>query len=779
MSSPAGPNAIPLSVLQLQEGAVTHVYEMPGGRPGEADMASAIEAQLYLDQRLVDDSQGPQGWAFGMTEGTVPVPFTMPREVHEVSRLRRAEGYWVTRKAAAIVMLSSLAVCAMINNRPIGALVQNAEIGLSNLFDHAGPTETPIIAHGKTVPISVDIRSKDKSGVSRVDPQAVEKFRDKVRAELDRGGKGSYIEEMGSAGEASDEGYAGIGVADPAGQGNDKLAHVRADKGAAEARTAFGHEPIPTIDVTWSQDVLKPRQKAKLEKLAQKAGYTDLDAAIAALDAGKPIDAKLAKKLTAAFLAHRGDTLSAKVFEPGKDKVIGEKVTPGEGLPYDDVNGWKPFFIPMIPIRRREWYKTQRQRWLPRIGWKPGFRLPRLYKFEQDEENVLVRVRPEAIQEDNTLVDMPWRMERKHEHELRDGLVTQVLRADWKDKTDKDQSMRLTFVNFTPTPETLELYGEALKIFAASHDETQVTDIISNIFVYPSEDAGTAHEDPSRISVGGDKQDPPSVLGHCLPLMEEIEMHMPATLDPAELAAIFDDFVFNPVGTLGHELTHGATAVPDKQTLRQVVARGIRRAMRPVGPRWLNPMAPVAGEVLPQHMQYAPDAQPLQFRIRYLAADADHNISTIEETVDADDSRLGHMLDAEIVGYQITRYSGTNDQENGAEVGLANVIRIVQDQRIPFTEAGVHVALRLLDSGETGKYADGYNPDPRAQAALARHMGANPDVFPFEFSDPPEVTITAMDPEDDPVIRQATIDSRSRRFLAPDDMVAVLAGVRR
>lgn len=778
MSTPNRPETIPSPLVTRPDEIVVNVYPVPG-IAAEPDLESAGLAEEFLHQRLVDDSGTGRRVGLGMTEWRVPVVGVTPGgDLHDVTRLRKAEGWFISKKVAAAVWLGSF---ALFNAHPISAAVQDVNHAVYRFIDPVGGIEKPIVAAGETITVNVAARSGDKVGDSSVNSAALYRFRTEVSEALAHGGVGSKIESITDHGGASDErvGDASIGVADPKGEGNNKLADERAVEAGDDVKAEFQGEDIPVIAETHSENVLSKKEKQHLEKAAKKAGFTNLYDAVQTLDAGKPMNAKLAKALTAAFVAKRGAKLSATIHVPGKAAVIGHRFIAGKDNSPPGPKGWKPYLIPLPFLRRRERYQAERPRW-PRLAVVPGFRLPRLRFFKQNDENVLVRLRPEAEQVGGTLVDNPWAFDRKHEHEARDGLWNRILRADFKDSEDEDRAMRLTFVGMKPTAETERLYGEALKIFAASHATTKIDEIISGIFIYPSENAGINHRDPRRLNIGIDKQRPnPNVAGYCMPLLEVIEMHMPATQDPKELAEMFADYAVNRLRTLGHELGHGTDAIPEKQRLTPVRARGIRHGRVPDGDRWKTQMEPLEDVLHPLVMQDSPETPPLQFDVKYRVIDGQGRLGTVHTTVDANDGRLAHVDDAIIRGYQLTDYSAEHPGEHYADTVAANVAASVQNQLTPFTEAGVYVNSPVMENGMPGDFADGYKPDPRAQMVVTHAMGARAGVFPFEFEDAPDVSITSLAPEDDPLMREVMIRARSRRVLPPGEMVAILANVRR
>ena len=116
-------------------------------------------------------------------------------------------------------------------------------------------------------------------------------------------------------------------------------------------------------------------------------------------------------------------------------------------------------------------------------AWKfvPGKELmiPKILKTPRDM--VWVRLRPEALQDDGTLVDMPWAYTRKYEHLMRDGRIADILRGRFKNTAGEDKELRIMFVDKSPATKTVEAFEGLIRQFSAMRGG-ELADKITGIF---------------------------------------------------------------------------------------------------------------------------------------------------------------------------------------------------------------------------------------------------------------------------------------------------------
>lgn len=766
----AGPETIPDPVLIVPTALVENTYAREGDRE-YPDLESDEIMERYLEDRFVPD-QPPLNRRVAIEPGApIPVPAVVPGQgVKEVTRLGWSERWIIPKKVAAAVTLAGLALNFGYEAQPLYTAGRDVWHAAYRFFNPVHGTTRAITVPGRTVIITETATSPDRVNATTVNQRDIVAFRTKVERAIDAGG---VVRTVRIDGEASDEwsGDASIGRPD---RGNRVLSRERAanaGRALVADMAADGDQSVP-IEVSSHEVIISPEVKADLEAEARKYGFANLDAAINAVDNGARVNARLARRIRAEFTSKRGAVLTATVEKPGHVVHKTERI-PGHDNPPPGPD-WKfpipLFLIPLKGLRRR----TEQRPRGPRIGLVPGPRFPRLRILKEDKDRAWVRLRPEAENQDGTLVDNPWAYTRKFEHYARDDRVKSVMRADFT-VGGEDRSLRLMFVDHEPEEQTVQLYSAALKLIAAGAEKTGAGKKVTGIFIHPSENAGL-HGEPKRIGPGVDKQLPEDVLGICTPLLKLIEMHMPVTDDPEELARIFATYADNPVGTLGHEQGHEAAIIDEALHIKPVRAAGIPNARIPVENPWKNHMGPVNGQLHRLGERNLPEAPPVRFDVVFTLADNDGEPVRVERRVTADElQRLLHVNEATIVDYRISRYSDDNG-EHFPEVHGANIRRRVTGVETAFEEAGVHMPEATRADGTPANFAAGYRPDPRAQAVVTRELGAEPG-YPLTFSDREiqNVDVQVVDPREDELWREVMIRSRNHRILRPNEMIAVLA----
>ncbi|MFZ1248723.1 MAG: hypothetical protein WAQ24_00170 [Candidatus Saccharimonadales bacterium] len=745
----------------------------------------------YLESRFVPEKPFDLTLTMEPTGKTLPKIERVPVGVRSYPWLQH-DGWSVSPETALKASLLGLLVVNVAANIPnvitaaqdLGDEARQVGHGIYRHFnpvpDVLVPGAVVNITPGKTVTISVDAAASSKAGQNVVDPTAVQKFSDGVNAQM---GKGGRLKEVIITGRSSDE-YStdkDIGVLEKT---NNDLSDRRAAAYAEPITRSLGANAIKP-KLTAVQDVISQELKAQLQADAKRLGFSSLTDAIRKVESGAQTDPSFQKAINEAFTAKRGVTMQATVELPGEDEVEvirTEHYEPGVDNPPEnpdrDYDGkFIPFLIPPLP-RFRKIMKDAIKR-----AWKlvPGKELmiPKILKTPRDM--AWVRLRPEALQEDGTLVDMPWAYSRKYEHLMRDGRIADILCGKFKNAEGKDKELRIMFIDKSPAAETVEEFEGLIKQFAAMRGGS-LADKITGIFVYPESSAGDHHSNPKKIGVGVDKQDDEGVLGFCAPALELVEMHMKETQNPDELREYFADYM-GALWTLSHEAAgHGTGIRSDKVKLLPVRSRLYDNAYISSDP-WEDRMENNYNQNLP--LNYRRRAKwfdrvfrgrnnddKLIFDAEFPVLDRNGNVVTIREQVDANDPRLQHATRVHINGRDVTRYAGTNPAELQAETAASAVTGI----EVPYSEAGAKVnTIRTTDDGTVASFAQGYLASHRDMATYSDIIGAKTGTVPVEFDNPPQVDITYTKPENDRVMQEHYKRARSQRTLRPEEMIAILS----
>lgn len=739
---------------------VESVYPLPG-TTDMPDLESQDIMAEYLMERFMPDS-GPRIRIGTISTGrTMPGIHRVPDGIKEVTRLRKTGEWLISPRAAAIVMLGSAALFNTAGNP--GTIGGAAQYAWHEIFDR--PHDHTISTPGKLTRLDVTADTTNRAGIAKVDPGVVERF---VRGVEDAEKSGGQVRQIRITGNTSDEWgtEASLGVKDPQ---NTLLGKARA-KAAIEAMSADGLKlQASQLTVGEEEHILTAKEQASILKEARADGYPTVKAAIDAVDGGQPVKKSLAKTIRRFFSGkhNRGVSLSATVEHPGKATV---RTVHGEDNPPDVPSPHWRWFIPLLPIRKRERYNTVKQ--VSRWEFTASRPIPRPTFIVENDEKVWLRLRPEALREDGSLVSDAWAYSRKYEHLLRDERIADILRADYLDGRGGEKSLRIMFVDESPAEETITAFGELLKKFAAM-EEGKLGDRVSAIFVYPSENAGTDHDDPKRIAMGIDKQSHEGILGTYTYPLDLVELHMPSTWETEELLQAFEEFN-GPRWVLAHEVAgHGTDENDRPQLLRQVHTPGIPNAYVFKGDPRAYKMRPLRKVLRKLPDWFTLGHKPIEFDIEYPVLDNDGQTVTMHARVEQGDPRLAHASTSIIVGHRPTRYAGTNDSEHYAETAASVTTAI----SVPYNEASVRVAQLRTDNGERAVFAEGYRPDKRGQQVFTSSVGAVGGSYPVSFREQPEVAISRIRPEDDPLVRRELARTHRVRTLYPAQMIAILARV--
>lgn len=789
---PRSGEGIPLSIEVDPIQVVERLYpDVDGGNPAEPDTVSRTVMTDYLNDRYRNES------GVDVTTIMEPTGKTWPKLGREPVGVRRypwlrGDGWAVTPREAAVATVAGLAVlntAANLGNvvtavqdlgdevRGVGHAIYRQ---INPVPDVLVPGAVVHVTPGEKIKVSIDASASNKAGKDTVDPVAVQRFADGVNAQLNKGGK---LTTVIITGRSSDE-YStdkDIGVLEVT---NNDLSERRAKAYEAPVITALGANAIkPKLSA--NQDVISQSLKTDLQAEAKRLGFSSLTDAIRKIERGANTDPTFQKAINQAFTAKRGVTLEADIELPGEDQVEvirTDHYEPGVDdapeNPDRDYDGkFIPFIIPPLP----RFKKTMKD--VIKHAWKiiPGkeIHVPKIIVNPRDK--VWVRLRPEAMQDDGTLVDMPWAYTRKYEHLMRDGRIADILRARFQNDDGEDRELRIMFIDKSPALETVEAFEGLMRQFAAMRGG-ELADKITGIFVFPESNAGKHPRNPKRIGVGVDKQDSQEILGFCAPAIELVEMHMKETQNPDELREYFSNYM-GALWTLSHEVAgHGTDIRAGKVTLRPVKSRHYDNAYLSDDP-WADRMTPNYN-----HNKRLLDRTPagwfkrifrgrknddkLMFDAEFPVIDRNGKTVTIRRQVTANDPSLEHATRVHINGRDVSRYAGSNEAELHAETAASAVTGI----EVPYAEAGAKVStIPTTDDGDAASFAQGYLASHRDLATYRNVIGAKPGTVPVEFENPSEVDITYTKPENDPVMQAHYIRSRSQRTLKPEEMIAVLS----
>jgi len=760
-------------VIAEPDAYVERIYPIPGS-DSTPDLTSQDVMAEYIEDRFNPDDQYGGRVIFTPTGRTRRSIGRVPTGFKEVTRLRKTERWLVSPRAALAVMVGSMALFNIVgNHETVTAGATYAAEATHDLFfppkDKTTTVHTKHVKSTKHTTLDFFAASSDKVGSTAVNGSVVSSYVESInRAEA----KGGIVTGISLTGNTSDEwgSSSTIGIID---SNNTQLGLSRANAALAAIREdGFNIDPTK-ITIAQEEHVLSQPEVDQITQLAQAEGYSDIFSAIRAADSGVALAPALSEKITQYFTdkTDRGVLISTNIDYPGSEKIIHgtfKKHIPGkEHLPNVPEPKWR-WFIPMIPIRMRERYDKIKQ--------TKKFGLIRREIFKRDliqetKEKVWVRLRPEALNEDRSLVDNAWAFTRKYEHLFRDGRIADLLRADFKDSEGEDRSLRVMFVDKSPAQETIAAFEELLKRFA-SMEGGKLGERVKAIFVYPSENAGTDHNNPKRIAIGIDKQSSQDILGIYTYPFGLVELHMPSTWDKDQLEHMFSQFN-GPMWVAAHEVAGHGTDIKDQTiTLRPVKVRGI------TSPHVID--ADLAAEkmrTLDKVLKALPfkptKAEPsLEFDIVYTAVDKDNKPVTLKARVKDNDPRLPHALSATIVGRKPSVYAGTSNAEHYAETAAAVTTGI----EVPYGEADVSVSGLNTDEGEVANFAIGFRPDARGQEIFTESVGSVKGVFPVEFAKPAEVVISHINPVNDKLLQSHYSRTSRLRTLRPDQMIAILAG---
>jgi hypothetical protein len=791
MNIPHSGEGIPLAIVVDPKAVVERQYPDVVGGGAVPDTTSAEVMEAYLRDRYHPEKPFETGLVFEPTGKTLPRIERTPVGVRRYPWLR-LDGWAVSPRTAAAASAVGMAVLNTAANLPNvwtgfkdgGDEVRQVGHGVYRYFNPVPDVLTPgavvSITPGQKVTVTIDAAASNKAGKDNVDSNAVQKFANGVDAQVRGGGK---VVEVRITGRSSDEYSSDEHIGVPEATDND-LSDRRAKAYEDPVITALGTNAVrPKLSA--NQDVISQQLKDQLIADARRHGFSSLTDAIRKVERGYQTDPTFQKAINAAFTSKRGVKLEADIEMPGQDVVEvipDDHYEPGVDNPPENPDRdydpkFVPFLVPPLPRFKKIMKEAIKHAW----KFVPGKEILQPIIIKNPRDMAWVRLRPEALKEDGSLVDMPWAYSRKYEHLMRDGRIADILRARFKNAADEEKEIRIMFVDKSPADETVEAFEGLLKQFAAMRGG-ELADKITGIFVFPESNAGTHPRNPKRIGVGVDKQDESTMLGFCAPALELVEMHMKETLNPDELSEYFADYM-GALWTLSHEVAgHGTDIRAGKVRLHSVRSEYYDNAYISSDP-WVDRMTPnykanmrlldrTPASWFRRMFRGRKNDDKLLFDAEYPVVDRKGQIVTVRDRVTANDPRLIHATRAYVVDRDPTQYGGTNSAELHAEVAASAVTGI----DIPYPEAGAQVTtLPTTDGGGAALFAQGYHASHRDLTTYRNIVGADAGSMPVTFPDQPEVDITYTKPENDRAMQAHYRRTRSQRTLRPEEMIAILS----
>ncbi len=772
------PEHIPQPLERDPIGLVENIFAIPG--TNTPDYYSQDIMEEFLIDRFNPDP-GPTIRPILVETGK-----TRPSISREVVGWRYGTSYerdgWLIHPVVAVAGMVAITGASVARPAMLD-LADEAKVSAHTVYRYFDPLDVDVtlepqeITHtGSTDTINVDVGASNQPGSAEVDQSAINRFKQAVVVKVNRGGK---VVDVTVVGRSSDE----YGTNDSIGR-KESPSQDFADERADAYRAALIKQlPQYDIESVVDQSVLSPSEKRQALRTAEQAGFTGQDNIIdliKSVNAGEqPVEVEdIVNEL---FTSRRGVTLTANVDMPGETETttipIPVLTVEKDNPPKDPNRDYDPIFVPIPPIPR--WRRIRDViKPIKRFKIRPGKPIYKPELLIEQPDFAWEYIRKEAIQ-NGEFVKTPWAYMPKYEHLMRDGKITDVLRADWsvasgdqKDGLDNDKkSLRIMFVKKSPAQETIDEFSGLLEKFAAMQ-QGKIAGRISGIFVYMSEDATLSHGNPKRIGLGGRKQSEGSILGTYTPALDLVELHMPSTWDPAELEELFADF-YGPKWTIAHEVGgHGTDDTDAKIAIRSARVPGKPNAYVMGKQPWAFRIGRLHKSLrsLPQFRTSArKKSDPVQFDISYTKQDRNGNMVTFTDTVDEYDPRLVHADDVTIVGRKPTAYSAHSELEHYAETA-AGVITGIE---IPYDQADVVVPQAITDNGQPASFAIGYHPDARAQRLFTDAVGADAESIPVSFTKAPEVTVSHIAAVNDPLIREHTIRARTNRSVPTRNLAQI------
>jgi hypothetical protein len=765
---------IPEPVL-TSPGYVESIYEFPDD--ATPDYQYRVDTAVAMQRRL-EPKAGPKT-RFGMVE--TGMQFATPaREwdgvsTRQVHRPRVVEGnYWLGRKLAIGIMVGSVAVLDG------GTIVHGME---RVAYAAEGHTRTQaedvaVYTQGRTQRIDQTIASGSSVGQTSVDKTVIKHFATAVQAaELD----GYAIRSIRVVGTSSDEDARYPHSIGDFNAPEAALASARASEAVGELQSAGLHVPADKLQESSHEEVIGDKTLiAELEAEAKKQGYPDLISAIESADAGDKLAPGLAKSIQQYFTGskNRGVELTAELSSPGKisinHKTVETQVPDGSTPPHVPAPHF-PWFIPVWRVRKRKLEQESRPQ-LDWVGIPHTVYVPQIIREKEDK--AFVRIYDDGVNDDGTpKAGALWHTD-KFEYLLREqDRLQDMIRVDLDDKDGKPQTMRALFVDAKPSDAASEAFQAELA-WASRFRDGKLAERVETIVIYPSESAGTEHQDPSKVGLGLERQLSESILGVYNPVLKLLELVMPRDWSQEDLHELLGSFC-GPTGVLKHEIGHVVDRQDETYAIREAKVKGTDRTYVI---RTLNrntEMETLVKELLPLN----PNDPAVSFDVNYRVAAGDDELAPIATQATIGSVQLAHAERAQIVDRQILprsrslRRHRASARRRLASEEFADSFAALASDGVPFRTAHIDVPKIELRPGVLGQFTRRFLPSKRSQALVERRAGAVPGVTPLQPSYTTDVKVSRLDPRKDLVVGAQMTRARQAHSLDGRTQVIYLTEV--
>ncbi len=764
-------------ILRDQGALAEWIYPVPGISGTETvapDFSSQTIMMDYLVSRFTNDDRERTRVGYVPTDITTPRISRHQDGFKEVSRLRKTQEWLISPSVAlAIGFISLIGFNAIGNRNVIGRDLKVAGQEIVDIFHPDSATLHEItIAKAGTQTVTATAATSDKAGSTYVSPSTIHSFYDSIQYDL-KSKPGAQVESVFITGNTSDE-WSSLGDASIGQQTvqNTILSEQRANQGLKELE-GDGLKISPNkFHLSEVEHVITSEQKQIILGQVKAAGFQDITDAINAVDSGEKLPEPLYSELVKLFtsIQDRGVDFKAILSYPTQ---IYQTTNKYNKKPTDHNSPSMPRFygfIPLLPIRKRERYLKSK----PNYEWQFKHQVPvnRPVIIKEEQDQVWLRLRPEGMRPDGTLVDDSWAYTRKFEHLMRDGRIHDELMASVVDPNGTEKSLRMFFVDHEADDVTVKEFSDLLTKLVQLKNG-RALDKVAAVFVYPTHNAGISHSDPYRIAIGIDKQDVKSVVGQYIYPLKLVEMHMPTRLDPEELEQLFMSFD-SPAWTAAHEIGgHSLDTTDDAMVAKPVKIKGIPNAHVMQGEPRAKTFSSLHDLLKPLTFKKEDKKEPIEFDIEFPVLDRNGNIVTVKKRVEDSDKALNHAIKSEIVGHKVTIYGSSSIEEHYAETAASEITGI----EVPYDQAHVEVDQLTADDGSVASFATGYRSDKNAQMAFADSVGVKPGPFPVEVSHDSVVTIKKLKPEEDPIYFEHLVRVTNLRSPTAEQLIAILARV--
>lgn len=548
------------------------------------------------------------------------------------------------------------------------------------------------------------------------------------------------------------------------------------------------------IDIQAKEFVLSDTDQLRLDNALAENGGMTLDQALALYNDPElrpMLDDSLFDTMYELIGAHRGTvielTFTQEIVTPGSVEKHCIPADLPDGSPEDRNHDYDPVALAalwlLFPKFRKEYFK------------KVSYRDVKLPDGLPEPE--FLRLYPEAINEDNLLVDEAWSLVRKYQYLMReDDRIQRLLKFEYTDTDGEQQVIRAAFIDHVPTTEALEMFSHEIEKLCQMQGG-RVGREIDFIAVYPTDNAGLEHGNPKRVALGQDIQYESGVGGVIYPMLGLVEMHMPTDItDPED----FEGYM-GPRWIFAHEAGgHGTDLNDDPNELIPLgVTNALTGAQVYAGPDRIADTAQrtydrseVEEEQIGRYRgrvrrawdvlrdRVVMPTRATQWRVFRGLQDRNRDITESDTLMSTYDPRLPEAVAVRKETGRFTEYGATNAAEFWAENAASEMTGI----QIPFDEAKDGAGIRPEPA-----FAQGYAPSTRMHQQITDRWGAvtDPrDVGEARFVDADGNPVTYRSdwrysfgrPEDDEEFAAMMGTARQRAVPEDDEFLEVFTGRR-